>query len=532
MDQHLIDFIDRSKQIVIGKKEVFQKVEKDIRDYVENKFIKNIPLKNISIHTRIKNEDSLGEKVIRSKVLLFEKIEPETFIDNLKDIIGMRLVCLLNNDEKKLYEEIQKYFNISNTEHKGFFELEGNDKSSAYLLIKHAKQPEEQKNGKEIYKMECLWVENEQITPVELQIKSLVHMFWGELEHKLIYKNYAYDEQQSFYTDIMLSINDLLSNIDSQLTTINTHLKGKGAKEQKLRAKEMLATEFYINLQTKLNSLLINYDIDFREVYALLSQLLSLGKNHQAIVHILSTQITHLSTIRISKENFEFTEEELRIEREEHLKLFGQIVSKLILSHDVVWRILFGLYHLLNQNETTKVSFKSFVGQLHDIYNFVINEKVAEVNELIETKIVEAVILPSISKGLISAFSEYSKMDFFIEKKKLNIVLETTEEFIDFMTSNYENFQNKVSYNSELIELLGQKLKLQILLNLSVVIEYEELNNFKTKLQTNPDWVFDLDYDKIDELFKSELTIEGRSRLVHILNTKIERDGEIQNDPS
>ncbi|MFD0824441.1 hypothetical protein ACT8ZR_02075 [Neobacillus sp. M.A.Huq-85] len=534
MDQHLIDFIHRSKEKIIENKDNLQKVEKNISEYVDNRFLKSIAMKNISIHTRIKNEDSLGEKIIRNKVLLFEEIEPETFINNLKDIIGLRLVCLLNNDEKKLYEEIQKIFNHQNTEHLGFFELEEVDRSTGYLLIKHGKQPEKQKNGKEIYKMECLWIENGQTTPVELQIKSLVHMFWGELEHKLIYKNYAYDEQQGFYKDIINSINDLLSNIDSQLTTINTHLQEKGTKEQKLRAKEMLATEFYINLQGKLNTLLIDYDVDFREVYVLLSQLLSLGKNYKAIVQLLSTQFTNLATINISEENFEFTEEELRIEREDHLKSLGQIISKLILSHDVVWRVLFGLYHLMEQNETVKVSFKNFVDKLNDTFNLVISEKVSELYELIKVEIVDSVILPSITKGLVSAFDQYLKMDFFIEKKKLNVVLETTEEFINFLNLHYENYRNKENYdtNQDLNELLGQKLKLQILLNLSTKVDLDELTDFKTKLLTNPDWVFELDYDKMDELFKTELTLEDRSKLVQVLNTKIERNGEFQNDQS
>ena len=39
---------------------------------------------------------------------------------------------------------------------------------------------EVQKNGKNIYKMECRWIDEKYgIIPVELQLKSLVNMFWG-----------------------------------------------------------------------------------------------------------------------------------------------------------------------------------------------------------------------------------------------------------------------------------------------------------------------------------------------------------------
>lgn len=534
MDDYLISFIQQSKDVVKEKKETYLNIEKEINEYIVVNFLKNIPMKNISINTRIKDENSLGEKIIRNKILLQEGIEPEVFVKNLKDIIGMRLICLLNSDEKKLYEEVKKIFNTPNEEISDFFGLETVDKDNGYLLINHNNQPEKQKNGKEIYKLECLWVENDQYTPVELQIKSLVHMFWGELEHKLIYKNYAYDEQQSFYKDIMNSINDLLGNIDSQLTTINTHVQEKGAKEQKIRAKEMLANELYLNLQNKINALLIDYDVDLREVYVLLSQLFSSGKNLKAIVQMLSIQFNNLQDITLSNENFTFSRDDLRIEGEESLTRFGEIISKLILSHDVVWKILFGIYHLLEQNETIRISFQKFVVGLYEILQSSIREKLAEANEVIDEEIVNRIIKPAISKGIINSFEIYLRMDFFIERKRLNTVIETTEEYINFLISHHENLESKEYSEIEmsLRDLLAQKLKIQLLLSLPGVVEVEELEDFKMKLQENKDWVFDLDYDSITEIYQSELTVDVRSKLVQFLNEKTEKGEGTENDQS
>ncbi|MED4461841.1 hypothetical protein [Metabacillus fastidiosus] len=533
MDGQLMKFITDSKEYLLTKESDLQDVEKEVTKYINEEFLKNIPLKNVSLHSRVKGVDSLGEKIIRSKVLLYNgALQSTSYIDNLKDIIGIRLVCLLNMDEEKLYAQIQEKFNKISEIDNSFFTLAEVDKSEGYLLIKHTNQPEEQKNGKEIFKMECLWVKNEQRTPIELQIKSLVHMFWGELEHKLIYKNYTYDEQQSFYRDMMNSIDKLLYNIDSQLSTINTHLQGKGKKEQKLRAQEMLASEFYINLQKKLNALLIDYDVDFREVYILLSQLLSIGKNYNAIVALLGNQITTLARTNISISNFEFDAADLKIEAEDHLKELGQIISKLILSVDIVWRVLFGLYHMVQQNDSVKKSFKEFVESLYTTFSIRIREKFSEANETMDETITHQLVLPATILGVVESFNEYLKMDFFIDKRKLDVVLETTEEFINSIINHYENFNEKDigEPNQKLLNLLSQKLKNQILLMILKDIDKEDLEELRNELQINQQWVFELDYTRIEKLIFGDLNNKDRIELVKVFNSKLKRNGEDKND--
>lgn len=44
------------------------------------------------------------------------------------------------------------------------------------------------KNGFEIYRIDGVYEYNDQLFNFELQIKSLVNVFWGEIEHKIIYK--------------------------------------------------------------------------------------------------------------------------------------------------------------------------------------------------------------------------------------------------------------------------------------------------------------------------------------------------------
>ena len=54
----------------------------------------------------------MSEKIIRKKVLKSQDIDSVTYIDNLKDLIGVRLVCLLNQEEEDLLQEIVDKFNF------------------------------------------------------------------------------------------------------------------------------------------------------------------------------------------------------------------------------------------------------------------------------------------------------------------------------------------------------------------------------------------------------------------------------------
>jgi hypothetical protein len=64
----------------------------------------------------------------------------------------------------------------------------------------------------------------------ELQIKSLVNIFWSEIEHKIIYKNYNYIIADKFYKDIMKSIKNSLTTIDQQLLLIANEFERKEKK--------------------------------------------------------------------------------------------------------------------------------------------------------------------------------------------------------------------------------------------------------------------------------------------------------------
>ena len=76
------------------------------------------------------------------------------------------------------------------------------------------------KNGFSIYRIDGFYEKDNQKINFELQIKALVHAFWGEIEHKLVYKNTNYYVYDSFMKDLLASINAQLTITDRQLSIV------------------------------------------------------------------------------------------------------------------------------------------------------------------------------------------------------------------------------------------------------------------------------------------------------------------------
>ena len=69
--------------------------------------------------------------------------------------------------------------------------------------------------------------------PYELQIKSLVHCLWGEVEHSLFYKKYDYIISNSYYAQLMQSMDKELENIDGQICALKSHLEQSDTDQSK-----------------------------------------------------------------------------------------------------------------------------------------------------------------------------------------------------------------------------------------------------------------------------------------------------------
>ncbi|MBC7088584.1 MAG: hypothetical protein H5T96_09010 [Tissierellales bacterium] len=224
MKLELFDFIDKTLELIESDAEKLNNVAEELENFFNNSlFIKDHFL---NVNYRIKSSESLKEKILRHNFYL-KYSTPQELIENLSDLIGFRIECRFLEDEKKIYQDITTLFNIEREN--GYYTNPLNE--SIYLKLKD-KQPQIQKNGFEIYKIDGKYIKEDISVNFELQIKSMVNIFWSDIEHKVLYKNYNYMIIEDFFRDIMSSIKDNLSMIDRQLMLIYNHLDIMNASDE------------------------------------------------------------------------------------------------------------------------------------------------------------------------------------------------------------------------------------------------------------------------------------------------------------
>ncbi len=160
----------------------------------------------------------MKEKILRQNY--FKRYRtPSRMFDNISDLIGVRLECRFIDDEKKIYETLLTTFHQDVGG--GYFIVPEN---TAVALRLRETQPVIQKNGFEIYRIDGRYRVGDFSVNFELQIKSLVNLFWGEIDHRILYKNYSYMMTENFVREMMYSIKENLFMIDKQLMGVFDHL--------------------------------------------------------------------------------------------------------------------------------------------------------------------------------------------------------------------------------------------------------------------------------------------------------------------
>ncbi|MEF9960040.1 MAG: hypothetical protein RR448_00095 [Niameybacter sp.] len=217
----------------------------------------------LNINSRVKSKQSLKEKMLRYDYYTQYKT-PEVMFDRLSDLIGIRLECRFIGDEATIYKLIRKCFTVSSKTYEGFYSPEGN--KNLFLEL-GSKQPKSQKNGMKMYRIDGKYLFDDKCYNFEVQIKSLVNIFWSEIEHKVIYKNYNYIIADRFYKDIMSSIKNSLTTIDQQLLLISNQFdRGDSTNKsgRKVQMEQLLSKVLYDLFALKIKNS-IGILIDFRK---------------------------------------------------------------------------------------------------------------------------------------------------------------------------------------------------------------------------------------------------------------------------
>ena len=166
----------------------------------------------VGVTDRIKTAASLREKIIRNRFYI-EYDKASDILAHLSDLIGVSIECRFIHEEFVLLQLLRDTMSVQDEE--GLYHHP--DHPSLRFDIQ-SKQPQIQKNGFSIYRVDGCYLRDGVRINVELQIKSLVNTFWSEIEHKLVYKNSNYYVYDDFMKELLASLKASLTIVDRQMS--------------------------------------------------------------------------------------------------------------------------------------------------------------------------------------------------------------------------------------------------------------------------------------------------------------------------
>ncbi len=369
--------------------------------------------KGWTVHGRVKSAESLREKILR-KGYYNEYEDGEAIIDALPDLIGIRVQCLLNQEEKNAYELLQN--KKMSLDEEGFSIYQTVSEARMTLLLQN--QPEKQKNGHDIYRIEGRYYDSSVTKPIhfEVQIKSMVHSFWGELEHSMFYKNYDYSVSQKILTQSMDNILAELDLIDKEMEGLQNNFscnKGDRINEFKCVCVSVIQKEY----QDKFDKL-YKCKMDLRAAYWLIVEIkFNQTRDEKTAAQELSKMILYgknpdianaLEMIPVKLDVAEVSPDKRRC---------AEWIDKLV-KGSVYWEAFFCIYATLNQDEEFK-------------YNDWIEDIAKRLQRLKSLNIFAAdfsdkYFSQTIQHALI--LGSNGKLEYFMEEKKLKLIQEKISE--------------------------------------------------------------------------------------------------------
>lgn len=187
-------------------KPICKDIEKAIKEWIESADKFDNRIDNIfSVQSRVKGISTFEEKLYRKNYIKTwdvsdNKEENQQFIIyNLTDLIGIRVNCYFSDYEHLIYNYFQQ----------------GKDSLPDFDF--NFEENTQQKNGHKIFKFSGKY---KRVYQFEIQIKSVVHNVWGEVEHKTVYKNPNYDGFMRKKKELTDSLHQVLFASDNQLLSI------------------------------------------------------------------------------------------------------------------------------------------------------------------------------------------------------------------------------------------------------------------------------------------------------------------------
>lgn len=224
----VFDTIDETLALLEKNNDFYHEIEKEIYQYLTAVFKESTDV-IVDINSRVKSKESLREKIIRNRFYVGHGNALE-ILNHLSDLIGFIIECRFIEDEYNVLNKIRETLDKRNEEDGYYY----NEINPQFFLDCASRQPQIQKNGFAIYRIDGYYVKDGKKVNVELQIKALVHSFWGEIEHKLVYKNTNYYVYDDFMKDLLASIKANLTITDRQLNIIYDQMQSTSQNDSSI----------------------------------------------------------------------------------------------------------------------------------------------------------------------------------------------------------------------------------------------------------------------------------------------------------
>lgn len=449
MELQIFSFIEEVTEYLQSLKGELESASDDIEEYFEEVLFSD--QEPLNINSRVKSVSSLKEKILRNNY--YKKYEsPEGLISNLSDLIGIRVECRFIEDEKKVYKRLKEHFNKKHSD--GYYY---NGLNKNLRLDLGSKQPQKQKNGFQIFRIDGVYEYNNKIINFELQIKSLVNMFWGEIEHKIIYKNNNYTMRDRFFKDIMVSIKKNLSMIDNQLLLIYNQFTESNAintTSRMLQLETILSKIIHDIFATRMKSS-IGFIVDFRKSCDTIMKYIFRSNNAENLEDYHKTLIKTLSRLNdIAKNEVDFNSE-IKFEREIFLDdEFSSVIGNKILksiNSDFQWNLFFRVLFEIELGNNAE-DFETFIEFLRN--RFYGNKSFSKLYSLFEEEEVQAIV-DSLMKKVICSFQKVDSITYIYDNS-IEEINKAAESIVDLICNNislYDQWEElKVAY-LELFEL-------------------------------------------------------------------------------
>lgn len=435
MKLELFDFIDDTLSIIDKNSDILNEIANKLEKFFNDSlYIKDYFL---GANYRIKTKDSLREKILRYNFYI--KYEnPDKLLDNLSDLVGIRIECRFIEDEKKIYENILELFNIK--EEDGYY---GNSLNEYIKLKLDDHQPHIQRNGFEIYKIDGVYIKDEIKLNFELQVKSLVNIFWGEIDHRILYKNFNYVLIEDFFRDIMSSIKDNLSMIDRQLMVVFDHLNGMDASDvvnKRVQLKALLSKIIHDIYISKVREE-IGFVIDFKkQTDVIVNYIFMKGEPEESInysknfLRVLN-RLNEIGNSRLTFNKYIEFEREIFYSDRFTRKIGSKIVS--VINRDFKWNLFFKV--IFEIEEKSKVEdFEGFLIYLRYVFHREVMDQIQFIEMSEENK---EEIVHTILDAIANNFGKEINIDFINEcnirrlNKKIGDLFKEIDSYASWLES-------------------------------------------------------------------------------------------------